>query len=381
MSKTIETITLLSPSPGTTRELRVHRYGTPGAGPKAYFQAALHSDEYPGLLVMHHLVRMLNAASEKGDIIGEIVAVPVANPIGLGQQLNGYHVGRYEFDTGGNFNRDWPDFTDGVVEAVDGRLGGDAEENISVIREALRAQAATFEVKTEFDSLRKALIGLSIDADMVFDLHCDLEAELHLYASVRHREQTIQLACDLRAPVILLEETPGGAPFDESNAGVWWKLRDKISGDYPFPDACFAVTVELRGEPDVYDDMAMADAEALFAHLQRQGVIAGDPGPLPAPEGEPTPLEGCDIIHAKAAGIVAYHKKLGDWVEAGEVIADLVDLMATDPLSARTPIVSGTSGRLFTLIINKLVRPGTVISKVAGAEKLAHRKNGNLLQS
>ena len=381
MSKSIETIRLLSPSPGTTRELLVHHYGIAGEGPKAYFQAALHSDEYPGLLVMHHLVRLLDEAAAKGDILGQIVAVPIANPVGLGQQLNGYHVGRYEFDAGGNFNRDWPDFTDGVLAAVDGRLGGEAKENVFVIREALLAEAAAMETKTEFDSLRKALISLSIDADMVFDLHCDLEAEMHLYASVRHREQVSQLACDLHAPVILLEETPGGAPFDESNAGFWWKLRDKISGDYPFPDACFAVTVELRGRADVYDDLAMADAKALFAHLQRQGIIAGDPGPLPAPEGEPTPLDGCDVIHAKVAGIVAYHKKLGDWVKTGDVIADLVDLTAPDPKTARTPIVSGTNGRFFTQVTDKLVRPGTVICKIAGAEKLAHRKSGSLLES
>ena len=30
-------------------------YGTPGAGPKATLQAALHADEIPGLLVAHHL--------------------------------------------------------------------------------------------------------------------------------------------------------------------------------------------------------------------------------------------------------------------------------------------------------------------------------------
>ncbi|MEZ5600227.1 MAG: hypothetical protein R3F36_04160 [Candidatus Competibacteraceae bacterium] len=39
---------LPAPAPGTRRALRVHRYGTPGARPKAYFQAALHADEIPG---------------------------------------------------------------------------------------------------------------------------------------------------------------------------------------------------------------------------------------------------------------------------------------------------------------------------------------------
>ena len=380
MSKTVETLRLLSPSPGTTRELVVHRYGTPNSGPKAYFQAALHSDEYPPLLVMHHLVGLLDDAANRGDILGEIIAVPVANPIGLGQQLNGYHVGRYEFDAGGNFNRNWPDFSDGVAKAVAGRLGGDAVENVLIIREALLGEVANMQTRTEFDSLRKALIGLSIDADMVFDLHCDMEAEMHLYASTRHREQVAELGRDLATTVVLLEQTPGGNPFDEANSGLWWKLRDKIEGDYPFPDACFSVTVEHRGRADVSDDLAAADARALFAHLQRQGVVAGDPGPLPDALCEPTPLEGCDVIHAPAAGIIAYHKKLGDYVEEGDLVADLIDLMARDPGQARTPIISRTSGRIFSLLIENLVRPGTVICKIAGAHSLDHRQNGNLLE-
>lgn len=381
MRKSVETLTLVSPSPGTTRELVVHRYGKAGNGPKAYFQAALHSDEYPPLLVMHHLVRLLDDAAGRGDILGEIIAVPVANPIGLGQQLNGYHVGRYEFDNGGNFNRNWPDFSDGVREAVAGRLGGDAEENVLIIREALIAEVANMPTKTEFDSLRKVLLGLSIDADMVFDLHCDLEAEMHLYAASQHRERVAQLGCDMAATVVLLEKSPGGKPFDEANAGLWWKLRDKIDGDYPFPDACFAVTVEHRGRADVSDDLAAADARALFAHLQRQGVVAGDPGPLPDALCQPTPLEGCDVIHAPMAGIIAYHKKPGDSVAEGEVVADLIDLMAADPGQARTPIISRTSGRLFSSLIEKLVRPGTVICKIAGSHPLEHRKSGNLLES
>ena len=88
MPTTINRIELPSPAPGTQRTLRVHRYGTPGARPKAYFQATLHADEIPGLLVAQHLLRGLEQAQAEGRIIGEVVVVPVANPIGLGQHVN-----------------------------------------------------------------------------------------------------------------------------------------------------------------------------------------------------------------------------------------------------------------------------------------------------
>ncbi len=380
MGKTVETIELVTPSPGTNRFLKVHRYGNPGARPKAYFQAALHSDEYPGLLVANHLIGLLDEAEANDSIKGEIVVVPVANPVGLGQQLLGQHVGRNEFSSGGNFNRSWPDLSDQVFARVKGKLGANENKNVSIIRQALAEETAAIEVQTELDGLRKTLIGLSITADMVFDMHCDNDALMHLYSSARHRDLAVELAADIGAPVMLLEMDPGGSPFDEANSGVWWKLKEKAGEDTPIPAACFATTVEFRGRNDVFDELAAADAVGLFRFLQRRGVIDGDPGPLPQALGEPTPLEGTDVMRAPAAGVLAYHKDLGDWVEAGETVADLIDLMAEDPKQARTPIASKATGLFFARMNEKLVRQGAEICKVAGKEPLEHRQTGNLLE-
>ncbi len=92
MTKSFERIALPSPSPGTSRVLNLHRYGAPGARPKAYLQAALHADEWPGLLVLHHLIGRLDEARD--DVAGEMVVVPSANPVGLAQLLNVRLVGR-----------------------------------------------------------------------------------------------------------------------------------------------------------------------------------------------------------------------------------------------------------------------------------------------
>ena len=81
------------------------------------------------------------------------------------------------------------------------------------------------------------------------------------------------------------------------------------------------------------------------------------------------------------AGIVAYRKHLGDRVETGEVVAELIDLMADDPKQARIPIISKASGLLFARMSEKLVRQGAEICKVAGKSPLEHRKAGGLLES
>ncbi len=380
MPTSTATLVLPSPAPGVERTLRVHRYGPPGARPKAYFQAALHADEIPGLLAAQHLLLGLEQARMEGRLMGEVVVVPVANPIGLSQHLDGRLLGRFDFEGGGNFNRGFPDLAAGALERVKGQLSADPTANVARIREVLRNLLAERTAVRETDALKLALLRLAIDADFVFDLHCDGEALLHLYASHRQRDEAVELGADLGAAAILLEEEPGGNPFDEACAGPWWKLRAALAGEGPAPLACFATTVELRGQADVRDEDAAADAVALLRFLQRRGVLAGEPGPLPELRCEPTPLDGVDVLTAPAAGVLVYRKRLGERVAAGEVVAELVDPLGEPLGAARTPIRSAASGLLFARMTERLARPGQKFCKVAGQEPLSHRQAGKLLE-
>src|SRR3546814_19669136 len=103
---------------GASRSVVVHRFGSPGVRPKAYLQASLHADEIPAMMALHHLQRLLDAADAAGQIRGEIVLVPAANPIGLGPHVSGLHLGRYEIHTGGNFNPGWPDLAEAVCAST-----------------------------------------------------------------------------------------------------------------------------------------------------------------------------------------------------------------------------------------------------------------------
>lgn len=83
-----QTVTLPSVSPGTRRFLVLHHYGVGDeTTQRAYIQACLHADEIPGLLVTHHLIKLLDEAELRGDIQQKITIVPFANPIGLSQQI------------------------------------------------------------------------------------------------------------------------------------------------------------------------------------------------------------------------------------------------------------------------------------------------------
>lgn len=368
-----ETITLPEVAPGTARRLQIYRYGQAGARPKVYLQAGLHADELPGMLALHHLLSHLDQDQVAGRIRGEIIVVPVANPIGLSQTVNNSLLGRYEIGSGSNFNRDYPELAELVADDVASRLGTDPAVNVAAIRAAMATALDGLKPESELAALRLTLLRLAHDADYVLDLHADTDAELHLYMGpALWPDAGEQLAAELAATVTLLAEVSGGNPFDEAASGPWWALAKRFPG-HPIPSACFAATIELRGANLVEDDLAAADAAGLHRYLQRRGVIAGDPGPLPALAHPATPLAGLEPVKAPVPGLIVYRVPLGAVVEPGTVIAEMVD-----PTGGRTPVACRSAGRVFARTEQRFARPGYRIAKIASPEALPER-TGKLL--
>lgn len=378
MPRQTDQLPLIPAAAGSGRVLTLHRFGAAGARPKAYLQAALHADETPGLLVLHHLLPQLEAAHAAGTIDGEIVVAPYANPIGLSQFVNGVQLGRYAMIGSGNFNRNWPDLYTPIAEGLGNQLGDDAEANKRTIRAAMRAHLEVWEPRGELESLRRLLAREAADADLVLDLHCDDESLLHLFLVPQHWPLAEPLAAELGAAAVLLAEDSGGSAFDETFSGPWLKLAARYP-QRPIPPACLSTTVELRGRSDVEDEIAAKDAAALYRALQRFGVIAGDPGPQPRTRCEATRLDATDTVRSPVSGVVAYRVSLGATVKAGEIVAEIVD-PAAPAKSARTPVASRASGLVLSRRSHRYVAAGMVIAKVVGKEPLPHRQGVALLE-
>ena len=349
----------------------------------AYLQGALHADELPGVLMLDHLAGRLDVLDAEGSIPGEIVLLPYANPIGFDQSLGNNLIGRFRFaDGGGNFNRAWPDLAPAAAERVRGKLGDDPVTNTALVREALRQAADELPISTEREAHQKALISRSIGADLVFDLHCDWRATLHLYANRDHADEMATLGADMGIPVMLIDDQTDALTFDSANGLPWQRLRD-ILGVEPasLPSACFAATIELRGQMDVTDELAAADAENLLRYLMRTGVVAGDPGPLPQPLGEPTSLAAMLPLTAPAAGIVVWQKALGEQVEIGDRVAEIVEVGDGAVPAPRHPVIAEQSGILFSIHHEPLHRPGDRIGKIAGRDPILRRPGQKALSN
>lgn len=367
-----EVVSLPPGMSGETKEVTVIRFGQPGAQPKAYLQAGLHADELPGMLVLRELATLLETAASSGKIMGEIILVPVANPIGLAQRDFGILQGRFDAGSGVNFNREYPDLAAGIAQTIGLSLSEDPMANIAAIRSAMGAMLADMSPESELAALRHALLKLAHDADIVLDLHTDNEAQMHLYTGSALWPDAADLAADIDARAVLLCEESGGDPFDEACSSPWWKLASSFP-DYPIPAACLAATVELRSSNDVEERQVRDDAAALMRFLARRGLVAESPGTLPRLLCEATELTAMQQVIADTEGVVVYCAQLGDLLREGDVVANIID-----PLGESTQVVATTEGRLFARHDQRYAWPGKIIGKIAGATPLPERA-GNLL--
>lgn len=370
---------LLSPSLGSQKTLVAFHFGTPGARPKVYIQASLHAEELPGMLVAHHLRQRLEAADNAGMLRGEVILVPAANPIGLSQRLDHRAMGRFEFDTAQNFNRHYPDMAAAVLDDARSRLGPDEQANVATVRQLVGAWLIQWQPASELDSLRRQLLLLSHDADVVLDLHCDNDAVLHLYSEEACWPPLEPLARLLGCHAVLLARESGGGPFDERLSGLWWQLAAALRGagvNAPLPQGCASATVELRGEGDVSHDLARKDSHAIASFLEHVGALAAAaPAPLPPMACKPTPLAGSQTLRSPVPGVLVFLVKPGTRVNVGDVVAEVIDPTAAH--QARVfEVRAEVAGVLYATVRERYIVSGGEVGKIAGATPF---RSGDLL--
>ena len=362
---------LISPALGTQRHLTSFHYG-PTGGQKIYIQSSLHADELPGMLVAWTLRKRLAALETADKLRGEIVIVPVPNPIGLNQRLFGNMLGRFDSGSGSNFNRNFYELAALVIPRVESRLTNDAQHNLLAVRAAMREALAEQTPATELESQRLALQQLSYDADVVLDLHCDFEAAMHLFTHPDLWPDVEPLARYLDAKASLFALNSMGNPFDEIHSFCWSELRARYGERYPIPNGSISATIELRGQADVTYAHAEHDANAIIEYLTYRGVIDGTAAPLPPLEFEATPFSGTEPLVAPISGVLVFRTPLGVRVEPGQPIADVVD-----PLSDRVvTITSSINGVLYARHHARFATAGQEVACIAGARPI---RSGSLL--
>lgn len=350
---------------GTTHTLKVFDFGPCDARPHVYVQGGLHADEAPGMIAARALCDRLRLLEADGRIVGRVSVVPVANPIGMSQFGLGQQEGRFDYYDGRNFNRFYPDLAPGAAKHLAGGLSACALNNMAIIRAGLQAELSGWDVSSPPDRLRKLLLRLAIDADYVLDLHCDGEAEVHLYTQPAFAGAFETLAAHLGARAVLLAENSGDNPFDEAVGRPWVDLAQTFPG-FPVPMGCASATVELRGRMDVGRSTAAQDATAIERFLTHLGVLSGDVEAVPTALCEATPLAGSEALIAPLSGLLAYTADLGQRIAAGDTVAEIVN-----PLTgAVTPVKATTAGIFYARADTRIAEKGKRLGKIAGTQPM-----------
>lgn len=376
MPSATETISLPGAMPGTQRQLRVFSFGDPGARPKAYLQAGLHADEPAGMMILRELCKLLAAAEEAGEIVGEIIVVPMANPLGVDQALGSAIMGRFELRTGANFNRAWPDLVSGLADSVRKRIGKDPDENAELVRRELKRRITGLQAESPIMAQRIALARRAYDADLVVDLHCDDEALSYMMAPDELWEEAKRFAADVGVHSLQPGgETDGAHCFDECFLAPWQALRREFGERVPL--ACRAFTFEMGGVLDVDPERAARHAQGFFRYLRRIGCIAG--GVNKSHPNGLNEFRAFEMLDSPAGGLLLYRQQLGDWVAPGDVLAEIVDPTAPDLESEPAIIKASMKGCVVSRRLSRQVAFGDFVVMLAGHDRPASGKSKALL--
>jgi uncharacterized protein len=194
----------------------------------------------------------------------------------------------------------------------------------------------------------------------VLDLHSDINATVHVMAHHVVAEPLLSLAARLGAKRLVLtdgSQTP--RVFDEAIVLSHLCLNER------FPEARVKLptvaTLELRGNRDVGHDAAAHDAGAILDFLADQGVVGCAAPPADLTGVSAVPSESLASATAPHPGIIVFHRQVGDQVESGDLLAEIVD-----PAEGRTTMLRAPrSGIVLTATGTRYAVMGTQVCRIA----------------
>ena len=307
---------IVGDTPGAATTLYWYTVGPVDAPTRVHLQAALHADEQPGTMALHHLLPRLRDADAAGQVNAHFTIFPSVNPLGLATATLRHHIGRYDLQTGINYNRRWPDLFPLVEKAIAGKLGADGKANVSIIRKAVADWIDAQRPVSAVERLRMLVLKSAAAADIVLDLHCDDDSLKHIFTSPELMPGLQDLADWMGVAATLTAEDSGGGSFDEVLPSLF-RNAQLANPHHPVPPAAEAATLEYRGRADSFDELGETDAAGLFGFFASRGLISADAGDRPQPAPGPTPFEATEVLRADAPGLLAYRVQLGERVTRG----------------------------------------------------------------
>jgi len=337
--------------------------------PTVYIQSAVHAAEMQGSAVIFKLITALKSLT----IHAEFILVPNCNPFGRTQRAGEYLQGRFDATTGNNWNRfyhyceaDIEHFVQALPERQLERLrlGGEAEfvAEFKIFLNTRIAERLTNDWGvTTAQYLNLTLQSLSVEADLVLDLHTGPSSTRHIYSP----EFLAQSARLFNVENIISIPASFAGALDEASFTPWCKLAECLKQrQVDFDYRVRAFTIELGSQENICLEQAQSDTAGILNYLQHNNLIDGFK-PLTLNAINTTALKNYRTLFSKHAGMVEYIAKAGDKVQRGEVIARVLNSLQFENGDAIKEIRSPANGTVILHYPSAAVQIGTQLYKIA----------------
>ncbi|NCF70595.1 MAG: hypothetical protein GWP59_02715 [Chlamydiales bacterium] len=320
---------------GQSLDLVSWHFISPHPGKKVYLQANVHGAEVQGCGVIYRLAQWL----KENEFAGEFILVPHANPFASSLKNAEYTNGRIDPATGSNWNRGFINLIEEglVYEHKPITLKEFAESHKSTpyvklaqnFKQALKESLASYEQQFKktstaaYQRLALELQKLSIDADIVLDLHTAPKATRFLYSPEYAFEKSIEFCI----PHILLIPDHFAGALDEASFCPWWALKKELSRQGRQEEVALeSFTLEFGSQETLSLESAEDDLQGVLRYLASHNLVDLKKQKQMLESYYYCQLEDYKTLFASEGGVVDYQVKPGDIVAKNHLLAQILSL-------------------------------------------------------
>ena len=380
MIPVISTIPVVQLASGDRLSLQIYQFQGAVPGKKAYIQSNLHGAEISGNAVIHQLIEFL-MSQDSNQLIGEILLVPVCNPVGVSQRSHHFSAGRYNHYDGEDWNRIFWDF-EKEGEDIEGfakshiNLDADTlkfnyrkEIALSFAKQLAKINAPSCRPYSEI--YRYKLQSLCLDADYVLDLHSSTNQAIDYVYCFSSREESAKAFLLDRG--ILMDEYDGDA-FDEAFLKPWLALEKSLTelGSAILFEGCAnafdveAWTLELGSGMQMNPESVAKGLRGIKNYLASKGMlkISGFPIPETANKMILTPKHLVKKYYAPAGGMIQNRVQLGSIVKKGDLLYQILSFHKNGELPSVVEVGAESDVFVFDISTNQSVNQGEYVLSV-----------------
>lgn len=365
MIPNISTIPLIQLASGDQLFIQSYQFTGENQGKKVYLQSNLHGAEIIGNAVIQDLINFL-ITLDKTQLTGEILLVPVCNPLGVNQRSHYFSSGRYNPYDGKDWNRIFWDY-----EKTGADISEFAEDYQDLEQDEIQEKYRQT-LLNQFHQLAKSirsspgvsynnyyryqLQNLALDADYVIDLHSSTNNALdYLYCFHSRTESANAFLLDRG---ILMNDYDGDA-FDEAFIKPWLALERelaKLGKNIRFEIESW--TLELGSGLEMNPESVQKGIRGIKNYLATKGILSIEDFPLastPNHQIHLTPKNTIQRYHSPAGGMIEFDVKLGETIHKNQKLYTILSFNKIGELPQTREVLAEEDGLIFDITKNHSV--------------------------